>query len=206
MNLAACAALRTHATPENSIWYRYIALGHLSTALSSAHTKKRPARFNPGPLLSAPDQFATLSLAENPLVAQFEAGAMFGDVTPGGHAPNTKITFVSLNITVVLHEVLDLTDINHAQHPLGTNAQELTGDWKGYHIRNHLTTVSDPYDVASPTQELGMALFATGVEGFRSISAKVPFGKTLTVFTEHFHAGSYLRFLDPTTGITHTIP
>ena len=206
MNLAACAALRAHTSPENSVWYRYILLGHLSTALSSAHTKKRPSRFNPGPLLSPPDQFATLSLAENPLVAQFEAGAMFGDATPGGHAPNPKLTFVSLNITVVLHDILDLTDVNSAQIPLGANAQELTGDWKGYYIRNHLTTVSDPYGVPSPTQELGMALFATGVEGFRSISAKVPFGKTLTVFTERFQRGSYLRFLDPATGIAHTIP
>jgi hypothetical protein len=118
MNLAACASLRAHTSPENSVWYRYILLGHLSTALSSAHTKKRPSRFNPGPLLSPPDQFATLSLAENPLVAQFEAGAMFGDATPGGHAPNPKLTFVSLNITVVLHDILDLTDVNSVKFRL----------------------------------------------------------------------------------------
>lgn len=201
MNLGACAALSKK--PENGMWYRVIAIGHLSTALSSAHTKLAQSRFNPGTLLVPSARFATLYFSDDPIVAQFEVGAMLGTPSPGGHIPHPRFNFASLNVNIVLRDVIDLTDIaSHAA--LATNAQELTGDWRGYKIRSSTTPISLPTGVA-PTQELGHALFQTGVEGFRAISARVPYHKTLTVFTDNLQSGSSLAFADASGKVVHTV-
>ena len=109
-----------------------------------------------------------------------------------------------LNVQIILHEVVDLTETS-AQIPLNTNAQELTGDWKGYDIRSSISPIANPKGIA-PTQELGLELFKTGVEGFRSISARVPDHKTLTVFVDNLRTGISLRFSDPSGSIVHHIP
>jgi RES domain len=202
VNLAVCGGL--HRTPENNIWYRLIDLKYLATALGSAHTKKTPARFNPGPLLAAPDQFATLSLADDLVTAHYEVGAVLGYPKPGYNLSHPQLSFVSLNVKVILREVLDLTD-QIAQIALETNVQELTGDWESYQIRSIRTPVSYPTGIA-PTQELGKALFATGAEGFRAISAKVPWHKTLIVFIDNLQTGSSLTFTDSSGAIRHKIP
>jgi hypothetical protein len=132
---------------------------------------------------------------------------MLGDLAPGGHVPHPRLSsYTNLNVHVTLQEVIDLTDINAAEVLLGSNVQELTGDWKAYEIRNFATPVSNPNGI-SPTQQLGMALFATGVEGFRAVSAKIPYHKTLTVFTERLRPGSSLTFSEAPTGtVVHRIP
>jgi hypothetical protein len=202
--LAACTGLPR--TPENRVWFRLIDPQHLrSGALGSAHTKKTIGRFNPGPLLVSSDQFATLSLAEDSLVGQFEAGAVLGSYKPGHYVPHPSVTLISMNVQVILTNVMDLTD-PHTQTLLGTNAQELTGDWDAYQIRNRRTSVSYPTGIA-PTQELGRALFTTGIEGFRSVSAKVPYAKTLTVFPDNRLQTSSLVFTDMSNGtVVHRIP
>lgn len=204
MNLAACG--RLPRTPENGVWYRLILPGHLPTALSSAHTKKVRSRFNAGSLLDPADQFAALYFAEDPIVAQFEVGAVLGSLTPGGHVPHPRqSTFVTMAVWIILHDVIDLTEVTNAHVPLGTNAQELTGDWRGYELRTPRTSVSEPTGIA-PTQDLGKALFATGTEGFRAISAKIPYAKTLTVFTDNLQSSSSLTFIDPSGATAHRIP
>jgi RES domain-containing protein len=163
------------------------------------------SRWNAGSLLDPADQFAALYFGDSPLVAQFEVGAMLGSLTPGGNMPNPgQSNFVILNVRIILHDVIDLTEVTSTQIPLETNAQELTGDWRGYRSRRRHTAVSEPTGIA-PTQELGKALFATGTEGFRAISAKVPYQKTLTVFTDNLRTGSSLTFTDPS-GNTYRIP
>jgi hypothetical protein len=109
-----------------------------------------------------------------------------------------------LNVKVILQEVFDLTD-QIAQIALETNVQEFTGDRESYQIRNIRTPVSYPTGIA-PTQELGKALFATGVEDFRAISAKVPWQKILTVFIDNLQTGSSLTFTDSSGAIRHRIP
>ena len=94
----------------------------------------------------------------------------------------------------VLREVVDLSTAA-AQASLEITAQELTGDWVGYQSRTPYTRVSEPIGIA-PTQELGEALFQTGVEGFRSVSARVPFNRTLVVFTTNLRLGSSVVFAD----------
>ena len=202
MNLAACANLPR--TSENAVWYRLVHPRYMKRGLNSAQTKVAFSRFNPGSFLVARARFATLYFAESPFVAQFEMGGMVGSPAPGAHFPHPRKSFVSLNVQINLQDVMDLTDVNSAQTPLGTNAQELTGDWDGYHTRTAMTSVSSPTGIA-PTQELGRALYATGVEGFRSISARVPYAKTLTVFTDKLRSGSWLSYVDPTTGTGHRI-
>jgi hypothetical protein len=176
VNLASCRSLPR--TPENGVWYR---------------------------LIDPKQQFECLYFADDVLPAQFEVGAMLGDPSPGGHLPHPRHShFVTLNVLIILRDVIDLTDEATAQVPLATTVQELTGDWKAYEIRNSSTPVSGPRGIA-PTQALGKALSATGVEGFRSISARVPYHKTLTVFPSNLKSGSSLSFSDPSGRVIHTI-
>jgi len=201
--LTACRGLLR--TREGRVWYRLIDPSYLPNALGSAHSKKTTARFNPGPQLATSHQFATLSLADDIIAAQFEAGAVLGSYKPGYYVSHTRLAFITMNVTVDLQEVIDLTD-PAAQTALGTNVQELTGDWDGYQIRNRRTAVSYPTGIA-PTQDLGRELCATGVEGFLAISAKVPFHQTLTVFTENLRSNSSLTFTDYSSGtFIHKIP
>ena len=193
MNLAACASLPR--TPENSVWYRATSTRYLPWALSSTHTAVARSRFNAGLLLPPGKQFESLYFAGDYQTALFEARAMLGDpAIPGGAVSNPTFTPVILNVTVVLREVADLSTAA-AQASLDITAEELTGDWVGYQSRTPYTRVSEPIGIA-PTQELGEALFQTGVEGFRSVSARVPFNRTLVVFTTNLRLGSSVVFAD----------
>jgi hypothetical protein len=101
--------------------------------------------------------------------------------------------------------VADLTDLTE-QHRLATTAQELTGDWRGYLLRGPTTPVSRPNGLA-PTQLLGAALHGVpGLEGFRTLSAKVPTLMNLVVFPDKLQPGSQIAFTDPATGQNATIP
>jgi len=169
VNLSACADLPI--TPEIGVWYRAIQIRHLATALSSAHTKGTTSRFSAGPLLSPARQFEILYFAHDHQTALFEYGALYGAPhRPGSVVPNPASAPAILNVGVRLQIICDLADQISAQVRLGTTAQELTGDWDGYQLRNLATAVTSPTGFA-PTQELGEALFQMRVEGFRSLSA-----------------------------------
>ena len=204
MILSACGKLPR--VPVNDTWYRAIPLQYLHAPLSYAHTKKNASRFNAGPVLAAVEQFAILYFADDSTVIQYEVDSMLG--TPRGpNAPNPKMSSVSLNVQVVLREVFDLTDMASYQ-TLGTSAQELTGDWEGYSNRNYSTKVSHPTGIA-PTQYLGKALYNADVEGFMTLSAKVPDHRILAVFPEKLkrdgHYRSSLSFLDRSGTITDKV-
>jgi hypothetical protein len=180
----------------------------MGTALSSAHMLLTSARFNPGSLLAPSAQFATLSFADDSDVAAREVEAVFQSLAigiPSRVANPSRNWFLTLNVRVVLDEVFDLTDVSSAQVPLGTNAQELPGDWMGYVMRTHSHRVSGPSGVA-PTQELGFELFRTGIEGFRSISAKQPSNKTLTIFPKNFRKNSSVTRTDSSGKVVAKIP
>jgi RES domain-containing protein len=202
MNLAACRALVTR--PENRIWYRAIQPQHWPTALATAHTTRIPSRYSPA--TNTKPAFPILYLAEDHQVALFEVGALLGSPLPAGqYVPNPWQAWLILNVQVTLQTVADLTDITE-QTKLLTTAQELTGDWRGYHIRHAQTPVSQPTGPA-PTQLLGRAIHRVRrIEGFRTLSARVPTHMNLVVFPDRLRRGSSIVFTHPATGQTFTIP
>ena len=136
MNLAACAGLPT--IPVTGMWYRAADPRYLPAVLQTTHTAKIPSRFY---LADATAQeFETLYLAENHLVALFEVQALVGShATP---VPSPARPWVIANVGVRLQKVVDLTDVTRVQIPLQTNAQELTGDWRGYQMRSPASSVN----------------------------------------------------------------
>ena len=201
MNLLRCSRLLV--SPETRVWYRAIQPQFWTTSLATQQTMVIPSRFNRG--ASARPQFQILYLAENQMVALFEVQALLGSPTPGSTIPNPQGSWTIININVQLHRVADVTQVA-AQTLLDTTAQELTGDWRGYHQRTPWTSVSLSVG-AAPTQELGAALFAVpGLEGFRTISAKIPYHRILVVFPQKLDPNSQIVFHHPQTGQTTTIP
>jgi len=80
MNLAAVALLPVFA--ENRTWYRVAGTRWILSAIATAHTSVTSSRFYDP--YSASPQFPTLYLADSPLVAMFEALALFGSPAPRG--------------------------------------------------------------------------------------------------------------------------
>jgi RES domain-containing protein len=197
LNLSACGALPS--APETRVWFRAVEPQFWPSALQTSQSRLTPSRFNAGPLASLP--FETLYLAEDPYVALFEAGAVLGSPSqPGGLFPNPRLALVILNVQVQLQRVADLTLVPQ-QQLLGTNAQELTGDWRGYQQRSPRTSVREPVGIA-PTQELGAALYqAPDLEGICTLSARVPYSMILIVFPQKLQTGSSVEFLHPTLGM-----
>jgi len=179
--------------PLTGIWYRAIATVFLPTALSASHSRTVPGRFNDGSV--AVPSFPVLYLAEDPLLAMFEVQALFGSPTPGGIVPNPRRAVASVNVKITLHRVADLTDL-HEQSIFDTNVQELTGDWRGFKLRGPSTSVPLPTGSA-PTQELGAALYAIPkLEGFLTVSAKLPYQQILVVFPDKLQSGSSIKHED----------
>jgi RES domain-containing protein len=196
MNLSQCAALQRG--PLTGTWYRAIQPQFWTTALATHQTRLIPSRFNAGAL--ATPQFDVLYLSENHLVALFEVQALLGSPThPGGIIPHPLQVWTVLNVDIQLRAIADLTQESQ-QQLLETTAQELTGDWRGYQQRSPATSVSQPIGVA-PTQALGSVLFAVpGLEGFRTLSAKLPYHSNLVIFPQKLEVGSQVVFADPATG------
>ena len=186
MNFASCRNLAQ--MPLRGTWYRAMSPDYATPkrALAFAHTKTMASRFNQGR-----GAFPTLYLAEDQMVALFEVGAVLGSpYATWLPVPGRNLTILS--ISVALHSIVDLTHAT-SQTTLGTTVQELTGDWLGYHLRTAVTSVNHPAGVPAPTQELGAALYSIhGLEGFLSVSAKVPTHKVLVVFPDKLALGSEL--------------
>jgi hypothetical protein len=189
MKLAACQRFPRQAV--HAKWYRAIPAEHWKTALSVAHTPQTRSRYNPGDASEIP--FELIYLAENQAVALYEVGAVYGP-TDRPIADPLRSKMLIIDVDARLSSIVDLTNPRHHKS-LGTSVQELTGDWR----------VSYPLADA-PTQRLGSALFATeNVEGFLTISAKMPRCKTLVIFPQRLHEGSELVFTDTITRKTHRI-
>jgi hypothetical protein len=172
-----------------------------SSPLGTSHTKTIPTRFNGG--VRASPQFEILYLAENHQVALFEVQALLGSPW-SGVVPNPRSAWTILNMKVSLSRIVDLTDAGE-QAILDTSAQELTGDWRGYQSRGMSSSVPLPTGLA-PTQELGGTLFSAGdVEGFITLSARLPDQMILAVFPQRMGPRS-IEYWDPLTGNVVYIP
>lgn len=183
---------------QGGTWYRAIPPHFLSSALSTAHTATVASRFSDGSL--ATPAFPVLYLAETNVLALFEVGALFGSpMTPGGLVSHPRKPVTVLNVNVTLHRVADLTKRGQ-QSVFTTNAQELTGDWRGYKLRGPATSVKVPVGRA-PTQRLGAALYAVpNLEGFLTVSARLPDQMVLVIFPDKLQPHSVVEHINPATG------
>jgi RES domain-containing protein len=190
--------------PESGTWYRAIETGFLATALSTKHTKTTLSRFS-GATPASPG-YEILYFGENHLVTLLEVQALLGSPTAlGSLFPSPHTSWTILNVAVSLQYVADLTDLS-SQRRLEITAQELTGDWLGYHLRGPSTTVKGPAGLA-PTQELGAALFTgSQAEGFKTLSAKAPYHEALVVFPEKLLPGSRISWFNPLTDTVESLP
>jgi hypothetical protein len=200
VKLTACASLSL--TPEKRTWYRAINPKHAPNFVSATHTKNVASRFSPGPNTLRP--FEILYFSESHQVALYEVEALLGSIHKGVTLPNPNQSWLVINVDVLLHSITDLTDVASLRR-LGTNAQELTGDWSGYELRAKSGSVRGSVR-AAPTQDLGEALFSTPqIEGFRAISSKIPTQMNPVVFPEKLLPGSKIIYTDHT-GKTYVVP
>lgn len=203
MILAGCRLLPLR--PVSGYWYRAVPPQYWQSALATGHTVSSEGRFNSG----KPDRpgFEVMYLASDHSVALFEVGALLGSPYPGRvYVPNPLAARSIINVEVSLSRVADLTH-SYNLRLLQTTVQELTGDWEGYPLRPNPDPVRPPYYTNVPTQRLGHALVRRrGLEGFLSYSARNPVKTNLIVFPQKLRPGSFVRFTDPLTGDTVTIP
>jgi hypothetical protein len=166
----------------------------LASALSTLHTTTTASRFSPA--RPGSPAFEIRYLAENPMVALFEARALFGSPSaPGGVIPHPGCPLVTLPIAVSLGAAADLTDPVEAAI-IETNAQELTGDWRCYATRIPPASFPAPHTGMPPTQTLGNALFALGShQALTTFSATLPDYKILVVFPDRLKGSAdYLEY------------
>lgn len=120
--------------------------------------------------------------------------------------PNSDHPWTVVPVEVSLSRVVDVTRATH-RRSIETTVQELTGDWRGYSLRNLNALSGPPYWTNIPTQRLGVALHRLkGLEGLLTYSAKVPTRRNLVIFPSKLRKGSFIRFTDPETGRVYTIP
>lgn len=195
MNLGRCSSLPRQ--PLTGIWYRAISLQHLSTALQTSQTKWIPSRFNAGT-----GAFEILYLCENHFVALAEVGALFGSIN--NVLPNPAVPWGILNVKVSLNGVVDLAA---CLSTLNSNAQELTGDWRGYVDRSSGGSLQGIETGIAPTQALGDGMRSVArVEGLLTFSAKISTYRCLVIFPQNVSSPSKVEFFDPNGKVFHTIP
>jgi RES domain len=165
--------------------------------LLTAHTQQAPgAALVVAHCCQSSAQFQILYFAEDHQTALFEFGAMVGSPhIPGRAIPNPGVPSLVLNVQITLQQVFDLTQVRSAQVPLQTTDR--------YQSRSPMTSVTAPIGLAE-TQTLGEALFQTGIEGFRSLSVKIPYARTLMVFPTNLRRGSSIVYIDSGT-VVHRI-
>jgi hypothetical protein len=143
-------------------------------------------------------------LCENKPIAYQEVFEDAQHPSTGAIVSFPNVRHVIWEASVSLRYVADLTDVSQ-QQLLATNAQELTGDWRGYAMRRPGCPVSEPRGMA-PTQELGLALSAVrGLEAFLAISAKYAIYRNLVVSPNKLAAGSRIQFINHATGQAETM-
>ena len=138
----------------------------------------------------------------------FEVQALFGSpLIPGGLVAHPTASLVTLAIQVQLTAIVDLSDPAEAG-VVDTNAQELTGDWRGYQQRSSATSVTGPTGTA-PTQDFGEYLFANcpDVQGILTLSARLPYHRILLVFPQTLVEGlDHVRYtMTDSSGMARTV-
>lgn len=187
-------------TPVHGLWTRAVGYHLLHGPPPGAPPGSRPRPLWPGGASLAGARFTprgafgSIYLASDPVTALLEVTA----VLQHSHAPAFTLRtypWTVFAVDGVVTNILDLTDPN-VWPSLGTNLQELTGDW-AYGQDQHLLGRGP----LPPTQLLGQAVYNGGViAGMKYPSAKnVGRGEGLVVFSDRLVVGgpSHLAVYDP---------
>lgn len=156
--LEAIEKLKRH--PKSGVAFRTGRAKYAQTMLSAAGSRIAGSRFNP------PNKAEILYAALDRIAADHEAVSYdFGSAAP--LYPPT----ITTSITFALERVVILDD--QALRLLGTNLEEMTGDWRRMQRRG----------LVAPTQALGRALYDAGdIQAFVVESARVEGSSNLALF------------------------
>ena len=204
MKLSQCGKLARGSVLGT--WVRALHPRYLANPLGTAHTPRHASRFSPG--TPADPAFEILYLAEDATVALFEVQALLGSAYPGATFLPSPAggPWTVINVHVDLQEVVDFTRLK-SRALVEASAQELTGDWRGYALRNPIRARGGIHGSDVPTQMLGRRLERVRrVEGFISYSARIATRRILMVFPHKLQPGSQLRYYDPVTARWITRP
>jgi len=181
------ALARLPGRPATGTAYRVIPARFYLTALSTVGSRQRGGRYNPRGQLEA------LYLSESPVVALQEVEALqrtSRELVGLTFGPKTL-----LSVTYSLNRVLDLTDPD-ARKALATDRAELTAPW----------LLAQSASGSAPTQRLGLAAYAAGLEALRAPSAKDPSAANLVIFPDALQPASTLRVFDDSGFIDASLP
>jgi RES domain-containing protein len=185
LNITTCAVLLGRNVTGH--WYRGVKPRYAARAIETSHTVGVASRFSLG-------AFEVLYLAEDQQVALYEVEGLYG--SPTNPVPNPANALLAVPAEVYLTDVADLTDPTQADL-IGTNAQELTGDWREFAKRpTPAHGARAPHTGEAPTQQLGAELYRLGgFKGLVSFSAKRPERKVIAVFTQRLaHSPCWIRY------------
>ena len=146
----------------------------------------RGARFTPR------GGFGTIYLAGDPVTALLEVNAVFSH--PNVPPVTLRLPpWALLTVEGIVDDVLDLTD-PALQKRIGTNLQELTGEWQ---IPQSIFVKGK--GPRPPTQALGQVAHATGkIRGLKFPAAKnLPTGIGLAIFADRLRPPNFLEVYDP---------
>ena len=178
---------RLPGRPAAGTAYRVIPARFYLTALSAVGARQRGGRYNPKGQLEA------LYLSESPVVALQEVEALqrtSRELVGLTFSPKTL-----LSVQYDLSRVLDLTDPD-VQSALATDRAELTAPW----------LLAQAAPGGAPTQRLGLAAHASGLEALRAPSAKDPGAANLVIFPDGLLSTSALRVFDDSGFIDARLP
>jgi RES domain-containing protein len=186
----------THGPYSRYVGYHHLAPRHggVSSAVGPQPLWGMGSR-NSGGRFTPPDTFETVYLAEDPTTAWAEVtGVILHPQAP----PLTlrAAPWVAITVDGVLATVLDLAEPS-VQTALGTNMQELTGQWRYTKAQGR----------EACTQRLGRICHGTArFDAIRYPSSKNPNGICVAVFPDRLKGPAYLEVYDPHGNLSQRLP
>lgn len=167
---------------------RVIHIRYANTALSSIGSLRKGGRYN------LAQRFSALYLTASPVTALLEVEAIVKAGTQ--FISLAKPPLIVLSIYYQLNSILDLTNLDN-QIALGTNLQELTGNWLLMNAQGQI----------APTQILGETAYnLQNIEALKVPSARDPNTYNLVIFPDRLTNNSFLRVYDDSGTINAQLP
>lgn len=184
--VTSLAALPTLSA--QGVFFRLLHIKYQNTALSSIGSLRAGGRYNVAQVFSA------LYTSDTPITALRELKVLVETAT--GLIACKAPPYILLSIEYSLQTILDLTNPDN-QNVLGTNVQELTGQWLPINLQGQ----------PAPTQELATAAYnSQTIEALKVPSALDPNAYNVVIFPDKLSSGSFLKVYDDSGSITAKLP